>query len=256
MTKSKSLFPLFLSEFTGTALLILIGLSIVIFNWGEGSVVTHLIPSGALRRAVTGFLFGCTGCIITLSKVGKVSGAHINPAVSIAFWLRGKMKAKAMIGYIISQMLGAVAGGLPLLLWQKQGSSIHYGITVPGNTNIAAAFVGEMVTTACLIIIIFVFTGNKNLRGYTPYTMPLLYCLMVCVEAPFSGCSTNPARSFGPAVISGVYTCYWLYWLAPLAGTVVVVYCFKFTRLHRYFKIEAARVSYHNKATHESLKRN
>jgi aquaporin Z len=70
----KSLLPLFIAEMIGTALLLTVGLSIVIFNWGDGSPVAELIPSVEMRRLLTGFLFGTTGCLITLSRVGKVSG--------------------------------------------------------------------------------------------------------------------------------------------------------------------------------------
>jgi len=253
LSDKKSIFPLFLSELIGTALLLSIGLSIVIFFWAKGSPVTRLIPNEALRRAVNGFLFGCTGCAITLSRVGKISGAHINPAVSIAFWIRGKMKTKALVGYVISQMLGAVIGCVPLLLWGAKGSSVDYGNTVPAY-GLGPAFLGEMITTAAIITVIFVFVGKESLRHYTPYTMPFLYCIMVCIEAPFSGCSTNPARSFGPAFISGVYTAYWLYWIAPFAGVVIVTGLFRFFRLREYYRIEAARLSYHNSPTHESIK--
>lgn len=238
----------------GTALLLSVGLSIVIFNWGEGSAMIKFIPSEPERRALTGFLFGCTGCLVTLSPVGKISGAHINPAVSIAFWLKGKMKTKAMAGYIISQMTGSVIGCLPLLLWGNQGKSIAYANTIPIEGNIAGAFWGEVLTTACLIIVLFVFVGSRRLRNYTPFTMPFLYGFMVWMEAPLSGCSTNPARSFGPAVVSGVFTGYWLYWIAPLTGVLIVVGLFRILRLYRYYRIEAARVSYHNSHTHESLR--
>src|SRR5215472_13465143 len=93
---------LFISEAIGTALLLFFGLSIVIFNWGEGSIVAKWMPSQLIRTILTGFMFGCVGCLVSLSAVGRISGAHINPAVSIAFWLRGKMKTNAMIGYVIS----------------------------------------------------------------------------------------------------------------------------------------------------------
>ena len=251
---TKSLLPLFLAEFIGTALLLLAGLSFVILNWGEGSIVAQLIPSEPVRRAVTGFLFGCTGCAITISKVGKVSGAHINPAVSVAFWLRGKMKTKAMLGYVTSQMLGAVTGCIPLLLWGKQGHSVQYGTTTAGAGGLQGAFIGEMITTACLNVLIFCFSGSKSLRNYTPYTMPLLYGTMVWLEAPYSGCSTNPARSFGPAVISGVYADYWLFVVAPLLAVAIVVFVFRLTKLHHYYHLKTARVSYHNRLTHESLR--
>src|SRR6516225_7360463 len=103
---------LLISEAVGTGCLLFFGLSIVIFNWGEGSPVASWIPSEGLRRLVTGFLFGLIGCLVTLSPVGKISGAHINPVVSMAFWLRGKMRASTMIGYILSQMIGAIIGCL------------------------------------------------------------------------------------------------------------------------------------------------
>ncbi len=206
----KNIWFLFLSECIGTALLLAIGLSVVIFNWGEGSPVSQWIPSVPLRRLFTGFLFGCTGCLVTISPVGKISGAHINPAVSIAFWLRGKMKFHAMLGFIISQMLGAVLGCLVLLFWGKQGRSVGFGNTIPGEAGIWSAFLGEAICTALLIADIFICVGSNKLKKITPFTMPLLYGIMVWAETAYSGCSTNPARSFGPAVVSGVFSGYWI----------------------------------------------
>ncbi|MFD2936676.1 MIP/aquaporin family protein [Spirosoma flavum] len=254
MAITRSTIALFGAELIGTALLLSVGLSIVIFNWGTGSSMTSLIPSEPVRRIVTGFLFGTTGCLVTLSPVGKISGAHINPAVSVAFWLRGKMKTSVMIGYIGSQMIGAIIGCLPLLLWGDQGKSIHYGLTEPGKAGVFDAFLGEVLTTIGLITTIFIFVGSKKLRNYTPYTMPFLYGFMVCIESPFSGCSTNPARSFGPAVVSQIYSNYWLYVVAPFTGVLLVVGIFRLLRLHRYYQIEAARISYHESPTPQVLK--
>lgn len=250
----KTLFKLYLSEFIGTALLLSIGLSVVIFNWGQGTIIDNWIPDAGLRRLVTGFLFGTVGCLITLSPVGKISGAHINPAVSLAFWMCGKMKDHAVLGYIISQMLGAIVGCLPLLLWGLQGTSVAYGNTVPGEAGIAAALLGEIITTACLITLLYVFVSSNTLRNYTPYTIPFLYGIMVWAEGPLSGCSTNPARSFGPAVISNIYTAYWVYWLAPVTGVLLVVGFAKGLNFRRHYQIEAARVSYHDHHSPESIK--
>ncbi|GAB3220593.1 MIP/aquaporin family protein [Spirosoma arcticum] len=256
MAAPRSTVTLFLAEFVGTALLIAVGLSVVIFDWGTGSIMATLVPVESSRRALTGFLFGTTGCLITLSPVGKISGAHINPVVSLAFWLRGKMKITTMLGYLISQMLGAAVGSLPLLLWGQQGRSIQYGVTLPGDAGLWAAFWGEVVTTAALIVVIFVFVGSRQLKSFTPFTMPVLYSVLVWAESPLSGCSTNPARSFGPALISHNFTDYWLYWVAPVTGVLIVVGLFRLLRLHYYYRIEAARISYHNSQTHESLKTN
>ena len=254
MQLPKPLYFNYISEFVGTALLLSLGLSFVIFDWGAGSVVARIIPSVQERRLITGFLFGCTGCAVTLSPVGKISGAHINPAVSIAFWLRRKMKLKVMMGYIISQMLGAIVGCLPLLFWGQQGKSVGYGNTLPGIAGQFGTFWGEAATTALLILVIYIFVGSPKLRNYTPYTMPFLYSVMVWAETAYSGCSTNPARSFGPAIVSMNFTGYWLYWAGPLTGVIIITVLFRALRLHKYYHIEAARVSHHNEPTDKNLK--
>src|SRR4030095_4549613 len=186
-------YKLFISEAIGTALLLFGGLSSVIFNWGEGSVVAKLIPSVLARTILTGFMFGCVGCLVSLSPVGKISGSHINPAVSLAFWLRGKMKTNAMIGYIVAQMIGAVICCLPLLLiWDQQGMSIQYGITLPGKAGVGVAFLSEVLATAALIFYLYIFIGRKNLRNYTPYGIPILYSILNIPFAARSGARTNP----------------------------------------------------------------
>jgi aquaporin Z len=254
MAVLKSDWKLFVAEAIGTCLLLFFGLSIVIFNWGEGSVLANLIPSESVRRLFTGFMFGLVGCLVTISPVGKYSGAHINPAVTLAFWLRGKIKFDTMIGYVLSQLFGGIIGCLPLLAWGKQGKSIEYGITLPGNAGVIAAFIGEIIATACLIIYLYVFIGRKQLRNYTPYGIPFLYAILVWSEAPLSGCSTNPARSFGPALIAENFFDHWLYWIAPIIGVIIVTLFFRWKRINRIYKMESARVSYHDHATSPSLK--
>ncbi len=250
---TKSLLPLFFSEMAGTALLLAAGLSVVIFCWGSGSPVEHWIAGEPLRRAVTGFLFGCVGCLVTLSPVGKISGAHINPAVTLAFWANRKMKTHAMVGYILSQMTGAILGCLPLLLWGSQGKSVKFGITLPATGQVAGAFFGEVITTACLVGVIFWFVRSKTLRNFTPFTMPVLYGFMVWAEGALSGCSTNPARSFGPAVVSADFRYYWIYFAAPLLAAIGLVAIYRALHLHHPARMEAARVSYHESKTHKSI---
>ena len=218
---------IYLSEFIGTALLVLVGLSIVIFNNGEGSPVLKWLPSPGIRRALTGFLFGTTGCLITLSPVGRISGAHINPIVSVAFWLRKRMFLGHTIGFILAQLTGAIVGAIPLLLWGQQGSSVGYGATVTGPLGIRAAFTGETITSFLLVAGIFFFSGHRRLRRFTPYLIPPLYCIMVYLEGPLSGTSTNPARSLGPAVVSNVWTDHWIFWLGPLTGALLAVALFR-----------------------------
>ena len=254
MSIPRSDLKLFAAEAIGTGLLLFFGISAVIFNWGEGSVVAKLIPSESTRRLLTGFMFGSVGCLVTISPVGKISGAHINPAVTLAFWLRGRIRSATMFGYIISQLIGGIIGSIPLLIWGKQGESIQYGITLPGDAGITSAFIGEIIATACLVIYLYVFIGTKRLRNYTPYGIPFLFAILTWAEATFSGCSVNPARSLAPALIAGNFTDQWVYWIAPAIGVIIVTLFFRWRRINRIYKMESARVSYHDHPTSPSLK--
>lgn len=239
-------FPLglYLSEMIGTALLLLFGLSFVILDFGKGSFVVKLIPDAGLRRLITGFLFGSTGASIAYSRLGKVSGAHINPIVTLAFHLRGKLSAGNSAGYIVAQFIGAVAGCVPLLLWGAMGKSVAFGSTTPGTGFTPfEAMLGEVVTTIGLIVGLFVFLGHEKLRKHTPLLFPFLYAIMVYLEAPLSGTSTNPARSLGPSVVSGIWTGWWVYFIGPLIGMFIGLAILRYSWLKR-FKEDVAKI-YH-----------
>jgi len=213
---------LFLSEMIGTALLVLIGLSLVIFMFGAGTPMARLIPGEELRRLITGFLFGATGASIALSPVGKISGAHINPIVTLAFRLMGKLDLRMTLGYIAAQLMGATLGALPLILWGGMGRSIAFGATLPGpDYNLSTVILGEVITTFIMVTLLCVFLGFRKLRPFTPAIFPPLYAIMVWAESPISGTGTNPARSLGPAMISGQWEGWWIYWLGPMMGSVL-----------------------------------
>jgi aquaporin Z len=215
---------LFLSELIGTALLVLVGLSLVILMFGAGSPMARLIRSEGLRRLITGSLFGTTGACIALSPVGRVSGAHINPAVTLAFRLMGKLDLPTTVGYVGAQLIGAVVGSLPLLLWGAMGRSVAFGATVPGSgTTLSTALLGEAIATFAMVALLAVFLGFRTIRPFTPGIFPPLYAIMVWAESEVSGTSTNPARSLGPSVISGQWQGWWIYWVGPLAGMLVAI---------------------------------
>jgi aquaporin Z len=209
----------YLAEFVGTALLLFLGLSIVILVFGEGSPAAQIIPSIKVRQVITGFLFGCVGASIAVSPIGKISGAHINPAVTLAFRFMGKLNVRTTLAYIIVQLAGAVIGSAPLVFWGSLGKSIAFGATLPGQGyGTATVLMGEVVTTFALIVALCLFIGFRRIRPYTPLMIPVLYAVMVPLEASISGTSTNPARTFGPAIISGQWQGWWIYWVGPLLG--------------------------------------
>jgi aquaporin Z len=215
---------IFLSELIGTGILLLGGLSLVIFMFGTGSPVAPLIPNIALRQALSGFLFGCIGAGIALSPVGEFSGAHINPAVTMGFLLMGKLKPRPAFGYMVAQVGGATLGCVPLLAWGDMGRSISYGASLPGpGYPLWAVLGGEVVTTFGLVASLCVFLGIRQLRRYTPFMIPFLYAIMVPLEAAISGTSTNPARTMGPAIVSQNFDGLWIYWVGPFLGAAIAI---------------------------------
>ena len=209
----------FFSELVGTALLVLVGLSLVTVMFGTGSPMVRVLPNEGLRRLITGFLFGTTGATIAISAVGRVSGAHINPVVTLGFWLMRKIDPGIAIGYVLAQLVGGSLGALPLLAWGSMGRSVAFGATLPGKGyGIESVLLGEVITTFIMVSLLAVFLGFRRLRSFTPAIFPFLYAIMVYLEAPISGTSTNPARSLGPAIVSGQWQGWWIYWLGPLIG--------------------------------------
>jgi aquaporin Z len=220
---------LYVSELLGTTVLLAGGLSVVIFMSGTGSPMERILPSVWVRQTITGFLFGCVGASIALSSIGKESGAHINPAVTLGFCYSGSsmhgppwvMSARSCSGRSSAPFL--FSPGVPL------GRSVDFGATVPGaGYTTKAVLMGEAVTTFALIAGLCVFLGFRHLRRFTPAMMPVLYAVMVPLESSVSGTSTNPARTIGPALLSGRWDGWWIYWLGPFIGTLVAVLVFSF----------------------------
>jgi aquaporin Z len=228
------------AEAIGTALLVWIGLSVVVLDFGTGSPVIGLLPDAGLRRLITGFLFGTTGAIIAISPFGKESGAHINPVVTLGFWMMGRFDAKHVPGYLVSQFAGAALGASGLLAWGTMGRSVEFGSTVPGFGN-ASALAGETVTTFALMFLLFYFLRHRTLKHFTPALFPPLYALMVWLEAPLSGTSTNPARTLGPALVAWEWRGWWIYWMGPLIGTLLAVAVHRLAG-HRWPRIEVAKM--------------
>lgn len=238
-----------LSELIGTALLVLVGLSAVTLMFGTGSPLPGFLPDEGIRRLVTGFLFGTTGATIALSVVGKTSGAHINPVVTLAFWLMRKMDARTAVGYVLAQLAGAVIGCLPLLAWGTMGRSVAFGATLPGpGYSTGTVLMGEVVTTFIMVTLLAVFLGFRRIRPFTPGIFPILYAIMVYAEAPISGTSTNPARSLGPAVLSGEWAGWWIFWVGPLIGAFAATLACSFLAK----RIETAKL-YHFDSDRDAL---
>jgi aquaporin Z len=217
--------PEYLSEFLGTAIMMTVGIGAIALMWGDWSPMHTVEMPAGLRRLLTGILFAAGGTFVALSPLGQRSGAHLNPAVTWAFWRKGRVKMADAIFYSVAQCLGALAGvGVFVSIGGTFAKSVQLGLTIPGEGySPEMAFVAEAVTTFLLMFLILYCVGNTRIAAWTPYLSGVLIALLVFVEAPISGTSLNPARSFAPAFWTQVFQFQWIYWIAPLLGALAAV---------------------------------
>ncbi len=220
----RSAWSLYAAEFLGTGLLMVGGLSAVIVVVSPASPVAALGLPGWLVRGIAGALFGLTGTLVTLSALGRHSGAHLNPAMTLAFLIEGRISASHAVWYVVSQSLGAIVGAWVVLGWGPLGKPLAYGATTPaaGVAPLVAVAL-EALCTVVLVATVFVFLGDPRLRRFTAWTMGPMYAVMVSLEAPWTDTSTNPARSLGPAVATGTWHGFWIYLLGPALGAAAGV---------------------------------
>ncbi len=181
----------------------------------------QIIENPFVRRFLMGAAMGVTAVGIIYSPWGKRSGAHINPAVTLAFYRLKKIAGWDALFYILAQFLGGYLGIVLVSLFVKEAISspaVKYVVTVPGSNRILAAFGAETILSFMLMLTILFTTNRKQLNSYTGLLAGILVALFIIVEAPLSGMSINPARSFGSALSAHIWTAFWIYMLAPPLG--------------------------------------
>ncbi len=217
------------AEFLGTAFNLFVGLSAVVFDFGKGLPMEALIPDKSIRLLITGLLFAGSASLFTISPLGKLSGAHLNPSVSLAFWAQGKMHQHDIIGYIIAQFLGAILAAMGVVVvWGSYAASVKNAMTLPGNDYpLWYVFLAEVSITFVLVLSIFMFLSSHRLMRWTPLMTWFLVATMVWLESPISGTSLSPARSIGPALFTWYWKDQWLYCIAPPMGAMLAVVAFR-----------------------------
>jgi aquaporin Z len=218
----------YLCEFGGTALMLFIGVSAVAFMWAPGSPVP-VIQNGPLRRLLTGLLFAGGATAVVYSPLGQISGGHINPAVTLAFWRLGKVSTRDAVMYAMAQFTGALAGAFAAgIAWGPLTKGVSYAATVPGAGYTAAgAFAAETFITFLLVFTIFVCVNKPRVAPRTGIIAGTLVAILVMIEAPVTGTSLNPARTLGPAILAPDYTAIWVYFAGPVAGALLAVAAFR-----------------------------
>jgi aquaporin Z len=215
-----------------------------ILLWYPKSPVPAFIPSEFIRRMLTGVAMGSTAITLIFSPLGKRSGAHFNPAVTLTFWCLGKVKNWDTFFYVVAQFIGGIAGVFMVALFVRQAlshPSVNYAATLPGPHGMIVAFVAEFAIAFVLMLVVLRVSNMPRIARYTGLFAGGLVATYITLEAPFSGMSMNPARTFGSAFVGHLWTGLWIYFTAPvlamqLAGSLYlrgngVVYCAKF---HHY----------------------
>jgi len=185
------------------------------------SFVRAALPDAFLRRVLMGLAMGATAVLLIHSPFGKRSGAHMNPAVTLAFYRLGRIRGVDAILYVLAQFLGGVAGLLPLALLARPaiGSpAVAFVATRPGASGVAAAFLAEAGISFLLLLVLLHVMARPRTAPFTGLCAGALVALFIAFEAPFSGMSMNPARTFASAVLAGDWTAGWVYFTAPPLG--------------------------------------
>lgn len=198
----------YLAELLGTFALVAIGPGAAMV-----AARTHAFGHAGVAAA-----FGLAVTLIVASS-GHLGGAHVNPAVTIAFWSVRRFPARDVLPYVVSQCVGAIAASA-LLGWLL-GRAGGFGTTVP-SIPLAQAFVVELGYTGLLgFVIMGVATDQRTDPMIAPFAIGATVGAGALVTGPLTGGSFNPARTLGPALLEGAWTAHWLYWLAPVAGAVL-----------------------------------
>lgn len=197
------------AEAIGTFFLVLIGPGSAMVNASSGGSLGHVGVALAFAFVVVAMIYA----------LGHLSGAHINPAVTLAFWSVRRFPTAEVIPYMLAQCAGAVAASLALRA--ALGFVGNMGATLPAIPVGAAFCVEWLLSFALMFVIMAVATDERVADGFAALAVGLTVGFCALMGGPLTGASMNPARSFGPSLVGGYWTAHWLYWLSPISAMIV-----------------------------------
>ncbi len=243
----RSHWPEYLIEATLLGLFMISASVFTVLLEHPGSPLVAMLPDAFVRRMLIGIAMGLTALALILSPLGKRSGAHFNPAVTLSFWRLGKVKPWDAYFYVVAQFAGGVAGvalvAAILPNWLAD-QSVNYVATQPGASGLVVAFAAEFVISFVLMLTILQVSNHPRLARYTPFFGATLVATFITFEAPLSGMSMNPARTFGSAFVGQIWTAWWIYFTAP----VVAMLCAAFAYRRAGRVVYCAKLHHHNDA--------
>ena len=209
----------------------------LVFGGCGSAIFAAAFPELGIGFVGVSLAFGLT--VLTMAyAVGHVSGAHFNPAVSLGLWAGGKFPAKDLLGYILAQVVGAIAAAAVLYIIVSGKSDFvdiggfaanGYGDLSPGGFSMMSVLIAEFVLTMFFLLVILGSTYPKAPKGFAGIAIGLALTLIHLISIPISNTSVNPARSTSQALFAGgEFTAQlWLFWLAPIAGAIVAGFIHK-----------------------------
>jgi aquaporin Z len=203
----------YITEYIGTFILVFAGTSAIVVNDLSGGVVTHVGIALVFGLVVAAMIY----------TLGDISGAHINPAVTLAFWYAKRFQGKEVLPYLLSQILGAITASVVVYLLFVGHPTL--GATLPSGPSMQSFALELLLTFILMLTIINVATGSKE-KGITAgVAVGSVVGFEALFAGPISGASMNPARSIGPALLSGHIAALWIYVLAPVIGACLAIVC-------------------------------
>lgn len=205
-----------LAEFIGTFAIVFAG---------TGAVMVNSLSQGGVTHLGISFVFGAIVAALIYS-LGHISGAHFNPAVTLAFWTSGFFKRDRVLPYILAQVGGGVLASVLLVL--SFGAVANLGATLPLAGNWQQSFILETVLTFILMLVILGSGLDRRAPiGFAGLAIGLTVGLEAACMGAITGASMNPARSFAPALVSWNWQHHWLYWIAPILGAQLAVWVYR-----------------------------
>lgn len=215
-------------ELVGMTLIIFNALAWACWNFGVGSPIVQSVPDRSLRLVFQAICVAVGSAIVVYSPLGKRAGGHLNPAVTLGFWLLNKISTRDALIYILMQFLGAFIGAqLVWLSFPVLAHSIRGGATVLGQGISPALGFGLELGMTFLLMLIILVTVNSAWMRWTGVIASTVFALLYANAARFTGASLNPARSLAPAVLAMFWQNQWIYWMAPPLGAALAVLLYR-----------------------------
>jgi aquaporin Z len=239
---------LYLIEAWALGMFMLMASLVVILVEHPAFPVRAAIPSSLVRRAFIGIGMGLTAVGLIYSPWGKRSGAHLNPAVTLAQWRLNRITTTDALFYMLAQFTGgalAIAALNALIPDLMAHPTVNYVATVPGPTGVWIALICEFLMAFGLLTMVLTLSNSRRLAPWTGYFVGVVVAMYITVEAPFSGMSINPARTVSSALSAGQWPAIWIYFVGPTAGMALAGWLYRvwYRRQHGECKTMAMHLS-------------